>query len=273
MGTYKLLALDMDGTLLDSQKRISPRTRTALEELAKRGVALAFSTGRNAKELLDYTSELPFIRYGVLASGSFVYDLTQSRTLATTPIPHDALRATISVARGEDALIFLSCPDGTRAQQVTIDRLGSYGMRAYQAMYDLICERIDDPLSWIASNPQRVMKMDVYHYDEAAYGRMSSKLEESGVPIQLFSSEPGCMEATAAGVDKGSGLRMLAAHLRVSMDEVVAVGDGGNDLAMLRAAGLPVAMGNASPEIREAARAIVDDNDHDGIVELIERFF
>lgn len=274
MTTYRLLALDMDGTLLDSQKRVSPNTRKALERLAKQGVAIAFATGRNALELGFYSDNLPFIRFGVLSTGSVLYDFAKKVTLDTAPFPVEAVTAAVGATLDEGGLPFLSCVDKTYARQCDIDRLADYDMGGYQLGYEQICTRIDDPLTWIATHPDQVTKLDLFYRNQASMQRARAAIIASGAGVELADCEQGrALEGTAAGVTKGTGLCSLAKHLGIPLNEVVAVGDDGNDLAMLRVVGMPVAMENACSEARAAARCITTDNDHDGVAQVIEKLF
>lgn len=273
MAAYRLLALDMDGTVLTSEKRVSPRTREALQGLSERSVALALATGRNVVELSDYRDELAFVPYGVLASGSIAYSFAEGRPLSSTLIPTSDVRRATEIALAEGGIPFLSCVDGTRSRASDIRRLDECGLHAYRLLYEHVCERVDDPTSWIDSHPEKVVKVDIYHPQDEGCLRIRDRISSEGLRVECWSSEPGCMECTATGVNKSVGLRALADKLGIAMSEVVAVGDGGNDLAMLGVVGMPVAMGNASQAVKDAARLTVADNDHDGIAELVERLF
>lgn len=273
MATYRLLALDMDGTVLTSDKHVSPRTREALSALSTQGVALVLATGRNVVELSEYREELSFVPYGVLASGAIAYDFAHREALLSSPIPTDAVLTAVGIALSEGGIPFLSCVDGTRARCADVVRLDECGLHGYRMMYEQIYDQVDDLALWVSAHPHDVVKLDIYHPQDEGCLRIRDRIVASGAPVEVWSSEPGCMECTALGVNKAVGLQALAKRLGISMDEVVAVGDGGNDLAMLKAVGMPVAMGNASRDVCDVARLVVDDNDHDGIVELVDRLF
>ncbi|MBQ9006009.1 MAG: HAD family phosphatase [Atopobiaceae bacterium] len=273
MAAYRLLALDMDGTVLTSDKHVSPRTRQALRDLCSKGVALALATGRNVVELSEYREELSFVPYGVLASGAIAYHFAKREVLLSTPIPTEAVLTTVTIALEEGGIPFLSCVDGTRARKADAERLDECGLHGYRMMYEQIYEPVEDLAAWVAAHPGKVVKLDIYHVKNEGCLRIRDRIVEADAPIEVWSSEPGCMECTALGVNKSVGLRALAERLGIAMEEIVAVGDGGNDLAMLKSVGMPVAMGNASREVCDVARLIVADNDHDGIVELIDRLF
>ena len=105
MTAYKLLALDMDGTLLDSRKQVLPKTAAALERLAAAGVAVAFSTGRGLAELSNYVPNLPFIKYGSCISGGLVYDFSNQRTIFAHPFETKLTLEVMAVARQEAPMV------------------------------------------------------------------------------------------------------------------------------------------------------------------------
>ena len=142
------------------------------------------------------------------------------------------------------------------------------GMGIYQGMFERICTRVDDVGAWVLAHPGEVDKLNLYLESPEARDRMRERLAD--LPLQLANSEESSLECSALGVSKAEGLRALCEHLGITMEQVVAVGDAPNDLDALRAVGLPVAMGNATPEVLACARIVVSDNDHDGIVEIVD---
>ena len=104
MNNIRLLALDMDGTLLDSRKKISPRVRKALEALDARGVFVAAGTGRGLAEMDEIRKELPFMRRGFLVSGAHIFDFAASVTLEMRPMSDAHVAACLERCRGEDAM-------------------------------------------------------------------------------------------------------------------------------------------------------------------------
>lgn len=268
---YRLLALDMDGTLLDSRKQITPRTLAALRDLADRGVALALSTGRGPTELRDYLPQLGCVRYGCLVSGALVYDFCEQRALASTPIPHDLVLAALDAGERVGAMPTLLYADASVARQQDISHMADFYMVVYQPMYEQTCTQVESIRSYLANRPDDVLKCNLYHRDTAA--RTQSRERLSPLGLTLADAEQTSLECSAAGISKARGLEQLCDHLGISLQQVVAVGDAPNDATALDAAGCAVAMGNADPQIKAMADLVVADNDHDGIVEAIERLF
>ena len=151
------------------------------------------------------------------------------------------------------------------------ERMHLIGMSVYQDMFRQQCTYIDDPAAFVRAQEGHVCKINLYHPNAAARARSRAALAD--LPLQPVVGEAASLELTPAGVSKALGLKLLCEHLGLSLAQCVAVGDAGNDLDVLQAAGHAVAMGNATPEARAVADEVVADNDHDGIAEVVARWF
>ena len=137
---------------------------------------------------------------------------------------------------------------------------------------------VDDMHATLRTHAHEIEKYSMIYHDEAERDAAWRAIEAACPGVELTSSLPRNMEVNAPGVTKGSGLLALAAHLGLTRAQTMAVGDSGNDRAMieaagmLAAAGMPVAMGNATDDIREIADVTTDDNNHDGVAAAIEKY-
>lgn len=271
--SYKLLALDMDGTLLSSNKTVLPRTSAVLEELASKGTPLAYCTGRNRLELLEWPNELPFIRYGVLASGAIVHDFGANKTLGVRALDAQVLVQAMQIADAEEHMTHVMAIRESVVRPDDIVRMERFGMGVYQGMFERICTLEEDLPAWVCANPGQVVKLNFYHVTPDARDRTRERLAKAGLSLTLANAEKTSVECSALGVSKAQGLAELADALGIGLDQVVAIGDSDNDAQALAAVGMPVAMGNASPAIKDMAKLVVADNDHDGIAEAVARLF
>ena len=146
-------------------------------------------------------------------------------------------------------------------------------MGVYQGMFERICTLEEDLPAWVRANPGQVVKLNFYHVAPDARDRTRERLAKAGLPLTLANAEKTSVECSALGVSKAQGLAELADALGIGLDQVVAIGDSDNDAQALAAVGMPVAMGNASPAIKDMAKLVVADNDHDGIAEAVEQLF
>ena len=269
MPHYELIALDMDGTMLTSDKRLLPETERDIALAAERGRTVALCTGRCVPELAEYRPRLAGVRYAIAVSGVVLYNLWEDRELYAAGLDRALVLTLVDVAERYGAMAHLLCTDASviRADQAT--HVADFGMGAYQHLYDTGAVKVPDMRTAAAQRPS-VPKVNLYFRSPA--DRLAAYETIRALPLTITFSESAGLEMSPPGVDKGTGLRRLAELLGVGMEAAVAVGDGDNDRPMLAAAGLAVAMGNADPTVKAMADAVVADNDHNGAGEAIQRF-
>ncbi|MBR0102568.1 MAG: HAD family phosphatase [Selenomonadaceae bacterium] len=268
---YKLLALDMDGTVLNSDKKISPRTKLAIDDLMKRGVAVVVSTGRNLAELTDYRDDFRAMHYGIVISGGMIYDFFNDKPVKVHAVDEETIYKLIDFGLEERAMIHLHTVSRSVAREEDIQNMAAFGMGIYQGMFDRICDRFDDPKEYIRTHPGEVIKVNLYHRDKASRDRNFNRIEPLNLSISY--AEAFNLEMSPANITKASGLVELCEFLKIDLSESVAIGDADNDREILQTAGLSVAMGNASDEIKRLADFVTLDNDNDGVAFAIEKFF
>ena len=269
MSKYKLIAVDMDGTLLDSQKRIGERTLEAIERALDSGKQVAISTGRCLAEMRVYLDDLSHVRYFVCASGAIVYDMAKGVRVHEQLMAPDVATRCMQVASIEGAMIHVMS-DESIVQRDQQENMSEYGMGVYKPLYDRVTTQVDDIRSFFASSPFAVAKLNLYH--RTTESRLRTRERLATVDVELADSERTSLECSAHGVTKASGVKALCRILGIGMEEVIAVGDADNDLALLKEAGLSVAMGNASDRLKACCDVTVADCDAQGCAEAIERF-
>lgn len=271
MSDIRLIALDLDGTVFNDEKQITPRTLAAIRAAAARGADVIPATGRVASGVPEAFLAVPGVRYALTSNGACVVELATGRRLVSLPFEAsqaDQIYDLVS-ATGGALGIFI----GGKAYT---DRFGANegiafmppALRRYLRDSRIV---VEDMHAVFRAHPNEVEKFSITYPTEAARDA-AWKAVADRFSVEITSSIPKNLEINAPGVTKGSGLTTLAHTLGLTMDQVMACGDSGNDLAMLQAAGYGVAMGNAVPEVLAAARYVTDDNNHDGVARAIERF-
>lgn len=270
----KLLAFDLDGTaFLPVSSEITERLRDTLGKAVDRGIQIVPSTGRMKNFLPETIRELRGVRYVVTANGAGVYDLEEDKKLYENLIDTQTAIHVQQVLNGYP--VFVEYYNGGNAflqEGMREEAAEQYGippdrMRFLQKDYTMIEEYI----AFLRREQLQPEKINMPFVPEQYYDEIWERLSDMK-ELLLTSSIPGNIEINVASCTKGAALQALAAQLDIKQSEVMAVGDGGNDVAMLQYAGVSVAMGNAIPEAKQAAKYITDTNEEDGLAKAIEKY-
>lgn len=267
---YRLLAVDMDGTVLNSKKEITPLTAEAMRKALQEGYEVLFSTGRNVSEVREHLARFPEMRYVICCSGALVKDLQTGETLSIRPIEFDLANQVLEMIRGMDVNIVYFIGDDLYASTSVRGRLEHYNCQCFHELHEACAIWMDDPYSMMLEKPDQILKLNLFFHDPEEYRRACEAFDQHG--INHPSGIPYNCEISCPGVSKAVGIQVLCDHLGLSMEQAIACGDEGNDREMILAAGLGVAMGNASEPIKAIADVIVADCDHDGVAETIEKY-
>ena len=272
MPDVRLIALDLDGTLLNSRKELTPRSYAALEAAAGSGIEIVPATGRFHKGMPEVIRALPFVRYVVTINGAQVVDIKTGETVYSADISTEEALAFYEYL---DTLpvIYDAYIDGwgymTGAMQ---EDLEGFGMLPFQlVMMRELRSPVPELKEYIWAGRRKVQKMQLFTPDSALRERLLAALPGKYPQYAISASLPNNIEINSRDADKGRALRELARHLGLDIAQTMAFGDGLNDLAMLRAAGVGVAMENARAEVKAAADRIAPDCDSDGVAVVIEQ--
>lgn len=271
----RLVAFDLDGTLLHSDKTVSARTRSALAALRERGIRVVPCTGRVYQGLLSRVLGMEgLVDHVVAANGAVVLDVGSRRFLRHDTIEAERAAALVERLHGP-GIVGYACLDdeeGTRLSwcHSEEDYLRVRGTRSWS---ERIVERGGDPAFGVAGRIRELgvgaLKVGVHYARPWAHPDLEALARELG--LECASSDLNNVEFSPTGATKATGLSLLCDSLGIPLAHVCAFGDAGNDAAMLRSVGLGVAMGNASDEAIVAARTRTLTNDEDGVAAFIER--
>jgi len=268
---YRLLALDMDGTTLNSEKKIPAEILEAINGLLKRGVQVVLSTGRGLAELSDYREDLKDMRYSILISGGMVYDFRKQAPVYVKPIPLEDTLRVIASGETEQAMVHLLTIRNSIVKRDDIAHMENFSMKIYQDMYERVCDCSDDLAGYAKEHAEEIVKINLYHRSVESMDRSFERLR--GLDLTMVRAEKTGLEASPSGITKARGLEILCGHLGIPLEQTAAVGDAPNDLEVLQTAGLSAAMGNAIDEVKQVCDVVVADNDHNGVLEVIQKFF
>ena len=264
---YKVLALDLDGTLTNSEKIITPRTKAALMEAAARGVCIVLASGRPTVGIEPLARELELQKYGgcILSyNGGKIIDCKTGHTLVQHAFPPDLIEPVCTFCRYWNVVpltydahgIVTENPDNPYVQEEA--RICKIPARKVENLPAEVTYPINKLL--LTGDPA-----DMPHVEELMQQEFAGKLS-------IYRSQPFFIETMPLGIEKSASLQILLRAKGLTAANLMACGDGWNDLPMLKFAGLGVAMGNAQPEVKAAADYITADNEHDGVGLAVEKF-
>ena len=269
--TPLLIALDLDGSLCTTDKRITARTLEALERAAGVGAQIVPATGRFYLGMPESLRALPFLRYAITINGASVLD--RDTVLC---------RAEMNWQRAVEAMEYLDTQDLiydcyrdswgwiTRAFQEKAEEF--VPDQYYLKMLRVLRTPVDELKANVTAVGRDIQKIIIFTRTDELQDELLKSLPVRFPDLVVTSSARHNIELNAPAANKGDALRALSAALDIPMERVMAVGDGLNDMTMLRAAGIRVAMGNAHPDLKAIATYITEDCDHDGAARAIEYF-
>jgi HAD superfamily hydrolase (TIGR01484 family) len=239
---YKLLALDLDGTLLNEEREVSARNREAIQKAVAAGIVVCVSTGRGMKSALEHVAELDLRGPFVTANGSEVWR-TRDELLSREILSHATVARLLQVAEQTGVWFWAYTVDGLLKK-----------------------EDFDGDVT-------RTQWLKMGFYDEDAVRLGAARTAIADWPeLEISNSHLQNIEINPRGVTKATGLQQICDALGISFAQVIACGDSLNDVAMIQAAGLGVAMGNAQPAVKAVADWETLSNDEDGVALVIEKF-
>ena len=258
----RLIALDLDGTLLDPAGQITDETKAAIAQARQAGIKVVLSTGRSGWEAAHFSKLAGCDSLAVCLGGAALCDARTGRHLRRWDLPEETGRRALELCLGRDIELMIFA-----GEEILLD---PFSRRSLQRTYPFSVfhsRAVDtpDPLAYLAEHGLPLTKL---HGDQKPGGYPLEEL--AALPgVSLTASNDHDFELVPAGVNKGRALALLALMWGIPLERCAAVGDSANDLEMLQAVGCPIAMGNAAPQVQAAAVRTVADNGHDGAAQAI----
>lgn len=259
MTSYRLVASDLDGTLLRNDQSLSAENAAAIEEMSRHGVEFALSTGRTYTEILPQLRDDPHIRWYICSDGGLIYDKKENKSY-TTCMEGDLQKTVLNLLFGCDCVFTAHC-NGVSYYD---------GMRSLEELRhcnvsDYFCQLLQDCDTAVSNFQEFCYQMDgieqitAFFHSQEDLLRCRQSLHDTGL-VQTAWSPPCYMEIHHANAGKGNGLLRLAEILGIDPKQTIAIGDTANDASILQAAGLGLATGNAQQALKDRADAVICTN-------------
>ena len=268
----KIICLDLDGTLLNSRKELSPRNAAALERAAAAGAEIVPTTGRFFTGMPQFIQDLPYLHYAITVNGAQVYDIAKDRAVARNEMPLEtALRIMeylddLHVAYDcyQDNWGYMSRDFWEQIAEFTPDP-------HYQEMVRRLRTPVADLKTLVRERGRSVQKIQFFTPDLSRKEQMMADLAAAFPEAAITSSVPNNVEINDVNCHKGAALHQLADYLGIPISQTAAFGDGSNDTTMIREAGIGVCMENGCEASKMAADVIAPDCDADGVAVILEQ--
>lgn len=268
----KLIAFDLDGTLLKDNKELTPRTVSALKRASEAGIQMVPTTGRLYDLLPEKLRSLPFIHYVIGVNGAELYDAWEKQILHQADLSIGEAARVFAYVRGVSAIVggyqerkgFMSRKD---VEQMERFAQGPELLRLMRSIYT----PVEDLEAHFLQSGKTIQKLILFFSDLEERKRVYADMQERFADMAVSSAVANNIEVNAKAANKGAALKSLRERLGLRREEVMAFGDGSNDITMLLEAGRGIAMGNACEEAKEAADEVTLTNEEEGVAFEIER--
>lgn len=285
---YKLVAIDLDGTLLNSYGQISERNKIAIQKAIQKGIKIVLTSGRGVMSVKNLASEVGANEYMICGNGAVVYNLKEEKTEYDNFLSKNKVLQLIKICE-ENSIYYsiytkngiitkslnynvlfynyenASKPDSKRNNIYIIEDIYKYILERKENDYIKITVCDDNNIIFNSAIKKLKQVKDV---DVLDVGHMSRKIIKIGT--QIHSIEYFYTEISSPNVNKWQAIKFLIQKLGINSEEVIAIGDNVNDQTMIENAGLGVAMANGAPYIKEMAKIVTDSNNDDGVAKIIE---
>ena len=270
--TIRMIGVDLDGTLLNSEKQLTAYTREVLKKAIEQEVAVVVATGRPFSGVPDELKHFPGIRYALTANGARILDMQKQKVVYENLLSVESSEKVIDILRKHHAIHEFFVDGVGYMNEDGLKNVYAYFEDPHMAEY-LQSTRI--PVKDVKEKLQ-TMKCEVDKLQGIFRNQKDKEeaLEELNTlsGIVVTAAMDNNLEINKEGTNKGLGLLQLGKSLGISRVEIMACGDGGNDVEMLKEVGFAVAMANGSDPVKKAADFVTVSNDEDGVAKAIERF-
>ena len=268
----RLIGLDLDGTTLTTDKKLTPHTKEVLEACIRQGIEVLPATGRVWSGIPEELMKMEGVHYVISSNGAAVVELATGKAVYTNGIAWDRALEVFDILERYDTFYDAYAEGNGWCEARFYENLNDYGIEPLiQRLVKSSRTCIEDLREWVKEHKSPIEKINMFFRDEEK--RQQAFLELSGIPdLAVTCSLTNNLEINHCTCNKGDALLNLGKILGISMEQIMACGDGNNDLEMVRNAGVGVAMENGEDSVKEAADYVTVTNDEEGVARAIELF-
>lgn len=266
----ELVALDLDGTLLNSKKEVTSEVKQIMTQKSEEGIIFTIATGRAYSELFSVLNQTETPRYAILANGAYTIDLTTGEIIDKRLLSMDDVRAVYDAMAGRNMIFELYTDTTVYSSFDSRERIEEYGLGYITELIERSRTYVEDMGSFISTYSGDVAKVNIFFTDEQQ--RSDALKVIKTLPYNSTCQLKYNIEINSKGVNKGVALEALATHLGMDRFNVMAIGDNMNDKEMLEYAAISVSMYNAIDEIKLISNYFTKSHDEDGVAFALKHF-
>lgn len=268
---YKLICLDMDGTLLNSKGQVSERNLEAIKKAHEKGVKVTVCTGRLFTSARFYADMLGVEVPVIASNGAYIREKDKNEIIYKSPLGFENSMRILDVLKKHNITFYYHTFDTVFMEKLGPDSAYVNINKTLPKDKQINLQVVENWEEVFKSNSEEILKCMCSEKDILRIARAKEELLKYG-DIEVVSSMYNNFEVMKKGVSKGRAAEILAGFYNLNREEVICIGDNENDISMIKYAGLGVAMGNGEEYVKELADFVTDTNDNDGVAKAIEKF-
>jgi hypothetical protein len=261
---FKLIAIDMDDTILNRDLLIMEKTLLKINEAKKLGVKIVLSSGRSSKSMLSYIHKHRFDEFFISFNGALLTNANSNEILFDKKVEQKYVHQLVDISREYNINMQMYYKDN-----IYVEKYNEKTMR-YEKLSGIEAKLVDDLKRVPFTGSIKVL----FNHNHEELFKLKPLVEERfGDNLNIFFSKPHYLEFLNKEANKGLALMALARHLNINANEIIAIGDSFNDVSMIEYAGIGVAMANAHPLVKQKANYVTSkDHNNDGVAEVIDKY-
>lgn len=270
--SIEMIALDLDGTTLDSKGHLRTETKDALQKAVERGIHVVVATGRVYSALPKDIFGIEGIQYIITSNGARITRLADMKILFKSNLDSAAVETIARILSKEDYMVEVFTDGSAFVEKDIFDNIEKYGLSEKHTNYIKNTRNPRENIfQFLLDNKEEIENININFWSQDDRMAMRKRMEELGI-VTVTTSFDHNIELGGLSTSKAAALKALCEILNVNTEKMMACGDSPNDIEMLKLAGLPIAVGNAKDEVKACAKAIVGTNDENGVAEAVYRF-
>lgn len=271
--TIKLICIDMDGTLLVDTQKVSEENKNAIKEAINKGVHVAITTGRLYGCAKLYSDSIGLKTPIIASNGAFIGDVNGD-TIFENPLSQDNIRDFLRITSKYDLFSYLTTNSNILSfKEVPEDHMYKILNKSLKKDDQIVFHTLDNINSVYDFHDENILKgVCVEKNDFCKLNKAKEELKSCSSDLEIVSSWNNNFEVMKKGSSKGEAVKQLSKFLNIDKEDIMCIGDSENDLSMIQYAGIGVAMGNASDEVKSKAQYVTDTNVNSGVAKAIQKF-